>query len=51
MLTRHGFDPDVDVKRNVWGVLELAGNKPALRRDLENYFRARCEDATTMEDA
>jgi len=51
VLTRHGFDPDVDVKRNVWGVLELAGNKPALRRDLENYFRARCEDATTMEDA
>jgi hypothetical protein len=50
VLTRHVFDPDEDLKRNVWGVLELAGNKPALRRDMEAYFRARREDANVMED-
>lgn len=51
VLTRHGFDPDEDLKRNVWGVLELAGNKPALRRDMDAYFRVRREDANVMEDA
>jgi hypothetical protein len=51
VLTRHGFDPDEDLKRNVWGVLELAGNKPALARDIDAYFRARCEDANMMENA
>ena len=51
VLTTHCFDPDEDLKRNVWGVLELAGNKPALARDIDAYFRARSEDANTMEDA
>jgi hypothetical protein len=51
VLTRHGFDPDEDLKRNVWGVLELADNKPALRRDMDAYFRVRAEDANVMEDA
>jgi len=32
----------------VWGVLELAGNKPELRRDLDAYFRQRDEDANTL---
>jgi hypothetical protein len=51
VLIRHAFDPDADIKRNVWGVLELAGNKPALARDIDGYFRARHEDANMMEDA
>jgi hypothetical protein len=51
LLTRHGFDPEEDLKRNVWGVFELAGNKPALGRDIESYFRVRCEDGNVMEDA
>ncbi len=50
MLTAHAFDPDEDLKRNVWGVLELAGSSPALRRDIDAYFRARAEDANVMED-
>jgi len=29
-------------------VLELAGNKPDLRRDLDGYFRARDEDSNTL---
>ena len=51
VLTRNAFDPDEDLKRNVWGVLELAGNTPALRRDMEAYFRQRDEDSNAMGDA
>jgi hypothetical protein len=49
VLVRHGFDPEADLKRNVWGVLELAGNKPDLRRDMARYFRQRQEDANVVE--
>lgn len=51
ILAQHGFDPATDLKRNVWGVLELAGNKPALARAIDAYFRARNEDSNAMEDA
>ena len=49
VLARHGFDPAQDLMRNVWGVMELAGNKPALRRDIERYFRQRQEDSNVTE--
>jgi glycosyltransferase involved in cell wall biosynthesis len=48
ILARNRFDPDTDLKRNSYGVVELAGNKPKLRRDIDNYFRSRNEDATTL---
>ena len=48
ILSRNAFDPSIDLKRNTWGVLELAGNKPELRRDLDAYFRARDEDSNTL---
>lgn len=48
ILTRNGFDPDADLMRNTWGVLELAGNKPALRRDIDRYFRSRDEDSNSV---
>jgi hypothetical protein len=48
LLRRHAFDPDQDLKRNVWGVLELAGNKPGLRQDIDRYFRSRDEDANSV---
>jgi hypothetical protein len=48
ILSRNGFDPDVDLKRNSWGVIELTGNKPKLRKEIDGYFRARDEDATTL---
>jgi hypothetical protein len=51
MFLRHGFDPDTDVKRNSSGVLELAGNKPELARELNLYFRNRDEDANSLGDA
>jgi hypothetical protein len=50
VLVRHRFDPFTDLKRNIWGVFELAGNKPGLRRDIDAYMRGRDEDGNTMED-
>jgi hypothetical protein len=47
-LIRNGFDPDTDLVRNTWGVLELAGNKPQLRLDIDRYFRARDEDSNSL---
>jgi hypothetical protein len=44
MFVRHGFDPDADLKRNSWGMLEWAGNKPELEREWDLYLRSRCED-------
>jgi len=38
VLVRHSFDPTTDLKRNIWGVWELAGNKPALQHDINRYF-------------
>ena len=49
ILARNGFDPDTDLKRNSHGLIELAGNKPRLRRDIDAYFRQRNEDATTLD--
>jgi len=48
ILVRNRFDPSADLKRNVWGVFELAGNKPELRHDIDAYFRRRNEDANTV---
>ena len=44
MFLRHGFDPTIDLKRNTWGVLEFAGNKPALEHEWDQYLRMRWED-------
>ena len=44
MFIRHGFDPDTDLKRNSYGVLEWSGNKPELEREWDLYLRARRED-------
>ncbi len=51
VLARYAFDPDTDLRRNSYGVLELAGNKPELRRAMEGYFRQRDEDSNSMEAA
>jgi hypothetical protein len=48
MFLRHGFDPDVDLKRNTYGVLEWAGNKPDLRREFDRYLRSRQEDVNSL---
>jgi hypothetical protein len=48
MFLGHGFDPHVDLKRNTYGVLEFAGNKPDLERAFDRYLRAREEDVNTL---
>lgn len=45
VLNQHQFDPQADLHRNRYGIVELSGNKPALQRDIEKYFSARDEDA------
>lgn len=47
ILVKHQFDPMVDLLRNSFGTLELAGNKPALRADIDRYLRSRREDSNT----
>ena len=44
MFLRHHFDPLPDLKRNSFGVIEFAGNKPELEREFDRYLRARAED-------
>jgi hypothetical protein len=48
VLIDNTFDPETDLKRNSFGVIELTGNKPQLRRDINAYFRSRDEDANTV---
>jgi len=48
ILCKNKFDPAADLKRNTWGVVELAGNKPQLSHDIDTFFRGRDEDANTL---
>lgn len=48
MFVRHGFDPLEDLKKNSYGVLEWAGNKPELRRDFDRYLHSRNEDVNSL---
>jgi hypothetical protein len=48
MFLDNGFDPATDLKRNSYGVLEFAGNKPDLERDFDRYLRSREEDVNTL---
>lgn len=48
VLAKHAFDPATDLIRNVWGVFELSGDKPGLRRDIDLYFRQRDEDSNSL---
>jgi hypothetical protein len=48
IITESNFDPRYDIKKNVYGVYELAGNKPKLTLDLLHYMMQRNEDANTL---
>ncbi|WP_439398639.1 hypothetical protein ACRQ5Q_14930 [Bradyrhizobium sp. PMVTL-01] len=48
MFLEHGFDPHTDLKRNSYGVLEFAGNKPYLEAAFDRYLRSRSEDANVI---
>lgn len=45
ILIRNHFDPTQDLIYDENGVLQFAGNKPALRDDIRAYFRQRHEDS------
>jgi len=45
ILSKHSFDPAIDVKLNYSGLLEWATNKPELHQETEEYFASRCEDS------
>ena len=49
MIQKYQFDPDTDLKRNSFGVLELTGNKPGLAHDMDVYFRQRNEDSNSTD--
>lgn len=44
MFIKHEFNPYTDLKRNSYGVLEFAGNKPDLEHDFTLYLESRQED-------
>jgi hypothetical protein len=48
LFVRHEFDPLEDLKRNSYGVLEFATNKPELRHDFDLYLQSRNEDTNTL---
>lgn len=50
ILTDMQFDPSPgrDIERNVQGVWELTGSKPALRKLLGNYLKSRDEDSRSI---
>jgi hypothetical protein len=48
MFIRHEFNPEADLKRNSYGVIEFAGNKPELERAFDQYLRSREEDSNVF---
>lgn len=49
VLVKYRFDPTTDLRKNTNGVVELAGNKPGLRLDIDRYLRSRDEDSNRAE--
>ena len=49
IMQKHKFDPRKHLKKNMYGVLEFTDEIPeGLVEDFRNYFKAREEDANTM---
>jgi len=48
ILVENSYDPLIDVYKDHQGVLTLSGNKPKLKRDLQNYFASRNEDSLVL---
>ncbi len=49
ILTRHNFDPDLDLKEDWQGLYQLTERSIGLRDDIRRYFRARNEDSVDTE--
>lgn len=50
ILLKNHYDPELDVKYDENGVIQLTGNKPAFRDDIRAYFKSRNEDQLAIED-
>jgi hypothetical protein len=48
ILIEHGFDPDLDLKRDWQGVWQLTDRSPGLRDGFKAYFAARNEDSNEL---
>ena len=48
VLTDHQFDPSIDMSRDWQGLWKLSPDKPQLRDQLRDYFRARNEDSVEL---
>lgn len=49
IITQNQFDPDLDLKRDWQGVLQLTNRNIQLRDDIRKYFRSRNEDSIDLE--
>lgn len=49
ILIDYGFDPNVDLTRNRWGIVEVTDAKPAMRRAMEAYYQRRNEDVNSID--
>lgn len=50
ILVNHQFDPTTDLVRNRWGLIEVTHKKPAMLRDMENYYMQRNEDGNEADE-
>ena len=50
ILTKHGFDPAIHLKRDWQGLYQLDADAAKLRDDIRRYFRQRNEDSVDLED-
>jgi hypothetical protein len=48
ILATHAFDPATDLTQQLSGLLELRGNKPAMRDEIRAYNRSRNEDQKSI---
>ncbi len=47
LFVKHAFDPNVDLKKNTYGVIEFSGRNSELEREWALYLAQRSEDANT----
>lgn len=45
ILVKYQFDPEVDLKSDVYGLWQFSGNKPDMEQEIRNYFQCRNEDS------
>ncbi|HEY1235908.1 MAG TPA: hypothetical protein VGH22_21190 [Candidatus Binatia bacterium] len=48
ILIRHGFNPDLDLKRDVQGLYQLTTRNPQMAEEMRRYFRERNEDGIDL---